>query len=132
VRPEGNSQEFEWSMAIPGSSPRFDDKSDALYGDFPGLVVCQASVGQGALCPTRVHEVEGAILVSHVESRGFYDIAVQTGFKSPLLAPSLQKVVDCSHQTPAPLSVPYLPRGCRMCRTVSPWTLVSKLLGKDI
>ena len=110
-----NAEEFQRAVAVLGASPRFDNKPDSLDSYFPGLVVCQASVGQGALCPAGVHEIEGAILVAHVEGRGFHDAAVKTRFKSALLAASLQQIVDRSHRAPelslfnASSRLPHLP-----------------------
>jgi hypothetical protein len=88
--PERNAQEFQRAVAVLRSPPRFDNKPNTLNGYFPGLVVCQPSMGQRTLRPTRVNEIEGAILVPHVEGCGFHDIAVEACFKSTLLAASLQ------------------------------------------
>ena len=93
-----NAEKFQRAVAVLGASPRFDNEPDSLDSDFPGLVVSQAPVGQGALCPAGVHEIEGTILVAHIEGGGFHDAAVKTRFKSALLASSLQQIVDRSHR----------------------------------
>ena len=100
--PEWYTQEFQRAVAVLGSPARFDNKPDAFDCNFPGPFVGQPSVGQGALRPTRVYEVEGTILVAHVESRSLHDVAVKAGLKSSLLASSLQEVMDCSHLAPEP------------------------------
>jgi hypothetical protein len=73
---ERNAQELKWAVPVSGATSWFHYKPDALYCDFPRLVIRQPSVWQSTLRPSGIHKVEGPVFIAHVEGGGFHDAAV--------------------------------------------------------
>ncbi len=100
MRPERYSHELERAVSLhsAGPTPWFHHKSYLVGRDLLGSIVSKSSMGKCALGPAGVNEVEGTILVAHIEAGCLDHSTIKASQQSSLLASCFEEVVYGAHE----------------------------------